>query len=371
MKLKILIAAGMMERKLISKIEPIIKSELTGTVFLVRKDKIDNLPKTVCYSQNSKVLRLKVINEIVRIFTILGIIIRKKPDLIIGIGMVPHGIITGICGKLTRTTTISQLMGKNDLHLTYPGHKLRQRILTRITGWADMIGTRGTVSREWLISQGIPGQKIFIPHNVFDFDSFLPGQEDKLYDLIYIGHIRYYKRVDLLVDVVDKLVNAYNMPEVSLAVIGNGKLKKKIMEYAALRGVSRNIHFPDTGDAEYLNHKLNQSRIFIMTSQGEGLPMAAVEALSCGIPVAIFQDSDIPDICVHEYNSMLSPLYDTDSMAWNVNRMLTDNHLYNTLSEGASRFREEKEKEYSPENLEKIWEDVLINLFPVKNSSRE
>jgi glycosyltransferase involved in cell wall biosynthesis len=78
-----------------------------------------------------------------------------------------------------------------------------------ITSWADYIGTRGTRSKAWLIEQGIKAEKIFINPNVFDFEEFKPITVKKEYDLVYVGLLKEYKRVDLLIDIVEILVKFY------------------------------------------------------------------------------------------------------------------------------------------------------------------
>jgi glycosyltransferase involved in cell wall biosynthesis len=359
MGLKILIAAGMIDRKLYSKIEPILENPKVERVYLVRRDHFAGHPKIVCYSPTTGIWKNKRLAEIYRIIYMIKVIIKQKPDLLIGIGMIPHGLFINILGRIFRKKTILCLMGKNDLFLTYPNRKVRQWFLLKIAKWANIIGTRGHQSEKWLISKGVKKDNIFIPHNVFSFNEFYKIEQEKKYNLIYVGFINFYKRVDLLIDVVEKLVYQHNQKNIKLAVIGKGKLKEKMIAYARKKKVSENIDFLNVGDKVYLNNLLNQSKIFVMTSQGEGLPMAAVEAMGCGLPVAIFDDADICDVCVHGHNSMVSPLWDTTSMAQNIQTMLTDSVLYNKLAEGALNFKNEKEYEYSLENIKSIWDNIL------------
>ena len=56
---------------------------------------------------------------------------------------------------------------------------------------------------------------------------------------------------------------------------------------------------PGVADAMYVCNLLNQSKMFVITSQGEGLPVAMIEAMTCRLPVVIFDDADIPDVVRH------------------------------------------------------------------------
>lgn len=360
-KYRILIAAGMIDRKLYSKIEPILAQPEVEKVYLVRKDPFV-ADKITCLSPKGIFAKIKPLAELYRLAVIKWLLITGKVNLLIGIGHIPHGLFLCTLGKLFRKKTILLLMGKNDLYLTYPNDKFRQKMALTIAKWATLIGTRGTQSAKWLEEQGIAKEKIFIPHNVFSFGDFYPKAVEKKYDLIYVGLLNYYKRVDLLVDVAYKLVHDHKMKNLKVAVIGKGKLKEEIIKYAAEKGLESHIDFLPAGDKEYLNEMLNQSRLFAMTSQGEGLPMVIVEAMSCGLPSVIFDDADISDVARHNHNALLCPLWDTDTFARNAHRLLTDAEMYQRLSANALKIREEKEYEYSLDNLKNIWHETLEKL---------
>jgi glycosyltransferase involved in cell wall biosynthesis len=360
-KYRVLIAAGMIDRKLNSKIQPILSQSQVECVYLVRNKPFE-AEKLICYFPKGLFAKFKILSEIYRLHIIFWLLITGRVDLLIGIGHIPHGLFICSMGRLFRKKIILLLMGKNDLYLTYPNDKIRQKIALKIAKWSTLIGTRGSSSANWLEKQGIPRNKIFIPPNVFDFNDFFPVNVEKKYDLVYVGLINYYKRVDLIIDVVEKLVKDFNKKSLKVAIIGEGKLKKEIIDLAMEKKLENVIDFLPAGGKEYLNEKLNQSKIFVMTSQGEGLPMVIVEALSCGLPIVIFDDADISDVAIHNYNSLLCNLWDTTSFAKNINFLLNDSNLYERLSKNALNIRKEFEFKYSLENLQIIWKNVIGNL---------
>jgi glycosyltransferase involved in cell wall biosynthesis len=288
--------------------------------------------------------------------------------MVIGIGLILHGIYTNLLGTLFKKKKILLLMGKNDLALNYPEKKILRRLLLKVTSLADLVGTRGTGSMAWLTGQGFAEERIFIPHNVFDFDEFAPEKDPiKKYDMIFVGVLRQYKRVDLLIEVVGKLVRC-GLNGVKLAVVGDGPLKESLMAQAEALGVRTNVCFFPFGNAAYVRDLLNQAKIFVMTSQGEGLPMAVVEAMSCGLPVVAFDDADIGDVVQHRESGFLVENGDLGGFARAVQRLLEDRDLYERLARNSPKIRRDRGFDYSMQSVISTWDDNLVALVSEKSS---
>ena len=288
------------------------------------------------------------------------ILAKYRPDVVIGIGLILHGVYSNILGTVFRKKRVLLLMGNNDLALTYSHKKALQWILLKIAFLSDLIGTRGTRSRNWLVEKGFERNKIFIPNNVFDFEDFPPQEGSvKRYDMIYVGVLRYYKRVDLLIDFIHKLSVEKELNDIRLAIVGDGKLKEKLQRRSSRLKMDDHVEFFPPGDAAYVCNLLNQSKMFVMTSQGEGLPMAMIEAMSCGLPVVVFDHADISDVVRHGENGMLIRPGDLDGFSEAVKRLLQDRGFHKKLSRGALRIRAEYKDRFSVEGIRRVWEGVL------------
>lgn len=360
-KVDVVIVAGMIERKFYAKVLPLLQSEMIGKIYVVRREPLQN-SRFRCYSPRGIWKKNLLLAEIYRIGALLAILIRHRPQVLIGIGLIMHGIYTNIFGTLFRVKKIILLMGKNDLALTYPKRRITQKVLCLIGKLAHRTGTRGTRSMQWLQEQGWDKKSIFIPHNLFEFDAFKPQVIDIRFDLIYVGLLQYYKRVDLLIAMVDKVVHTYGYANLQLAIVGKGGLLAELQQQVERLNLQQNVTFLPVGDTKYLNELFNASRIFAMTSQGEGLPMVMIEAMSCGLPAVIFDDADIADVALHEKNALLSPMWDIDDMAKNVHELLRDPARYACLAAHAGHIREEKQKEYSCAYVSDIWHRVFTEM---------
>jgi glycosyltransferase involved in cell wall biosynthesis len=355
----ILVVAGMINRKFFSKVLPLMKLNKVRRIYLVRR-RIFRGEKIRCFSPTGVFKRNLLLAELYRVMTIVYILVRFKPEAVIGMGLVLHGVYSNILGAVFGKKKILLLKGRNDLARTYPEKKLLQRILLKVAFLSDFVGTRGTRSKKWLIGKGFSEDKVFIPHNVFDFEEFAPQADIvKTYDMIYVGLLSHYKRVDQLVEVIQKLVFQENLRDIRLAVVGDGELKNQLRTQCAELNVEQNVIFLPTGNASYVCDVLNKSKVFVMTSQGEGLPMAMIEAMSCGLPAVIFDDADIGDMARHGKNGLVIKPRDLDGFAKAVKGLLLDTDLYKALSQGALRIRDEYQERFSAEGVKQVWEQVL------------
>ena len=357
-EVKLLVVTGnrIINRKFYSKVAPLIELERVSKIYIVTKN-ITSGHKIKRFSPKGLINRNILLLEAYKLFTIAYILLKYKPDIVISLGLIPQGIYANILGTIFKKKKIFLSMGKNELIYSDKG-KL-QRILLKIAFLANAIGTRGTNSKKWLIEQGFNPDKIFIAHNVFDFDDFKPRECAKKYDLVYAGLIEHYKRIDLLINVVDKLVKEYELKDIKLVIVGEGSLKKALRHKSDSLGLSNNIFFLPAGDLNYLCDLYNQSRIFVMTSEGEGLPMAMIEAMSCGLPVVIFDDADVSDVIRHGENGLLIRAGDLDGFVDAFKLLLKDKNLCEKLSEGALQMRRKYRHEYSLEKARMTWDEVV------------
>jgi glycosyltransferase involved in cell wall biosynthesis len=76
--------------------------------------------------------------------------------------------------------------------------------------------------------------------------------------------------------------------------------------------------------------------LVIPTTATEGLPMVALEAMSCGVPVIGSDVRGITEIVRHGYNGYLVPPEDEGALAARLEQVLGDPHLRSHLGEGAA-----------------------------------
>ena len=92
-----------------------------------------------------------------------------------------------------------------------------------------------------------------------------------------------------------------------------------------------------------------------MTSQMEGLPQAMIEAMSCGVPVVISATGDVTTLARHGENAWVVPEPTAEAFAEAVDRLLSDEGLYQRLVAGCLALREQFRREYGMEAAVAQW----------------
>jgi glycosyltransferase involved in cell wall biosynthesis len=348
--MRIVVVCRLSDEKLLSKIRPLMVSPLVQEIHIVRREPLSG-DKIKSWQPPALWARTGLTTELYRLGFLLYFCWRHRPDLLIGYYLVPHGVYVGLASWLFGIPGIQMIIGK-DLDLA-----LGSRWLLWLLRRADFVGLRGENMRRALIAHGLAVERLFIPPNVFDFSTFLPQQRPVEYDLIYVGNLSRYKRVDILIEVVARLKPRF--PDLRLALIGSGKLARALQVRVARAGLSENVVFLGHKSKSEVRDHLNRSRVFIMTSEAEGLPMAVVEAMSCGLPVIVPDVGDVTDVAHDGINALVVPVLDVDAFVCAVTQLLTDTALYRRLAGQAVRIREVLADRYSLAHAERIWSSVL------------
>ena len=124
--------------------------------------------------------------------------------------------------------------------------------------------------------------------------------------VIHVGTLTRRKRGDDLIRACHVAVE--RGLEVQLQFVGDGPQRPQLEALRdKLRMGKRVVFHGHIADRELLNHLLDDSDLFVMTSASEGLPRAMIEAMARGLPVA---GSRIPGIDELVRDSELFPLGD-------------------------------------------------------------
>jgi len=78
--------------------------------------------------------------------------------------------------------------------------------------------------------------------------------------------------------------------------------------------------------------------ILVVPSSEEGLGTVVLEAFSLGIPVVSTTAGGLPEIVIHEYTGLTSPVRDIDSLVKNIERIFSDIKLSTKLKADAKKF---------------------------------
>jgi glycosyltransferase involved in cell wall biosynthesis len=141
-------------------------------------------------------------------------------------------------------------------------------------------------------------------------------------------------------------------------IAGNGEVLKARAQVSKL-GIVERVDVPGWIDQDQVQHLLEQTDIFLLPSLSEGVPMAILEAFSCGIPVIATAVNSIPEVVQDGRNGLLIPPGDLPALVAAMTRLLDDTDLRHRL--GQQAFEDHAalyELTAYTKRLKKVWQEA-------------
>ena len=145
--------------------------------------------------------------------------------------------------------------------------------------------------------------------------------------MTHVSNFREVKRIPDIIEVFAK-VNA-EVPS-RLILIGDGPERSNAERLVWDKKLTDRVCF--LGKLESFADILATSCVFLLPSESESFGLAALEALSCGIPVVASNAGGIPEVVVHGESGFLSDIGDIEDMAKNTLRIIRDSELAQKMS---------------------------------------
>lgn len=122
--------------------------------------------------------------------------------------------------------------------------------------------------------------------------------------LLYLGRIKKYKRVDLLVDILAKV--SKRIPKTKLIIAGWGTEASHLTDIIMKSPLRRKITLLGPVSAYEKKRLLSKSWVFVNPSIGEGWSIAVIEANLYGTPAAAFNVPGLKESIQHKKTGVLA-----------------------------------------------------------------
>jgi len=142
--------------------------------------------------------------------------------------------------------------------------------------------------------------------NFIDTSFFSPGDasEKIYYDFLSVGHLLPKKNHAMLLEAVSKLVPGER--EFKLGIVGEGPMKKRLVSLAKYLGLEAHVDFLGYRDAAGVRNLLRRSRIYCIPSLHETFGIAAIEAMSVGLPVVLTRCGGPEESVIGGFNGIIA-----------------------------------------------------------------
>ncbi|GMA60888.1 N-acetyl-alpha-D-glucosaminyl L-malate synthase BshA [Alicyclobacillus fastidiosus] len=185
------------------------------------------------------------------------------------------------------------------------------------------------------------GKDIECIYNFIDTDVFRPQVGQKVRSsLVNPGervllHVSNFRKVKRIPDVIDIFARVRQTVKARLLLVGEGP------EYSAARQQVRDLdivpYVEFLGKQDEVATLVAAADVLLLPSSKESFGLVALEAMACGIPVIGSTAGGIPEVVVDGKTGFLSQVGDVDKMSEDTLRLLQNDELYESFSQGARR----------------------------------
>ncbi len=183
---------------------------------------------------------------------------------------------------------------------------------------ADRIITVSNATKEYVLSLGAKPDKIKVIHNGVDLNHFrhLPGKREEMRAkfgipknakvAITVRRLVYKNGIDTLIESANLAIK--KNPNLVFLVVGKGPDQNGVQTRIRELGIEKNFRLAGFVSDEDLPFCYNAADFFVLPSKsGEGLPLVALEAMACGLPVIATDVGGIREILTDDYGALVPP----------------------------------------------------------------
>jgi glycosyltransferase involved in cell wall biosynthesis len=193
-------------------------------------------------------------------------------------------------------------------------------------------------TRDDLVSRGIAASRIKVIYNGVDVDSLTPDTNARsdIPLFSYLGRLKRYKRVDLVV----KAFALLDARDARLEIAGKGDDRDRLERLVAKLNIEDRVRFLGYITEQEKRELLRRSWATVLASPKEGWGISNLESAACGTPVIAADSPGIRESVVDGDTGFLVPGSDVTAYAAAMRGLLDSPDLVATLGANARRFAE-------------------------------
>lgn len=176
--------------------------------------------------------------------------------------------------------------------------------------------------------------------------------------VVHVSNFRKVKRVPEVVSVFSKILGA-GIPS-KLLLVGDGPDRQKAEQQCRDLGICEHVRF--LGKLEEVEEVLSVADLFLIPSGSETFGLAALEAMSCSVPVISSNIGGLPEVNIHGETGYLCDLDDVDCMAKYGVDILSNEKLHSKLAANARKQAERFNQDEIVKQYEQFYVEVSDRL---------
>ena len=180
---------------------------------------------------------------------------------------------------------------------------------------------------EEMVELGIDRDRIDVNYLGVELGALAPGERAEQPTLLFLGRLKRYKRIEVLLDVAEQI------PEAVLDIAGEGDHRPALEAEIAQRGLGERVRMLGHVSEEHKLELLQRSWVNLTASSAEGWCLTVMEAAGCATPSAALAVGGLPESIEDGRTGLLA---DTpDELAGQVSRIVRQPGLRDELGQRA------------------------------------
>ena len=207
----------------------------------------------------------------------------------------------------------------------------QRNMLVRQLNKVDLIFTSGEDTKDYL---GLYHRNVICGASGIEKEFFqhMSKNISKTKSIITVANLVPKKNIELVIKI------AKLMPNYEFHIVGNGPLLEKLKDDALQLN---NVYFHGRKNIKEIIYLLDQSSIFLLTSNFEGTPTSVLEACARGLPVVTSKVGGLENKIEYKKNGIVINTYDPDDYVIAINSIMDDFNLINTMNQNNRILAEE------------------------------
>jgi len=182
-----------------------------------------------------------------------------------------------------------------------------------------------------IAAHGIPPEQIHVGYIGVELEAFEPDPSLRTPEptLLYLGRLKRYKRIELVLDALDAT------PEATLDIAGDGDLREELEADIAARGLDDRVRMHGFVTEERKRELFQRSWLHLTASSAEGWCLAVMEAAACETPTVALDVGGLAESVEDGVTGMLA--HDGDELSRHTRRLVEDDELRTRMGVAARR----------------------------------
>ena len=179
-----------------------------------------------------------------------------------------------------------------------------------------------------IAEHGVPAESIEVVRNGVDVgDSRGLGAKAVEPTLLYLGRLKRYKRIELVLDALERV------PQARLEIAGDGEHRPELEREIERRGLGARVRLHGHVDEARKRELLGSAWVNVTASSNEGWCLTVMEAAAFGTPSVAIAEGGLRESIVHERTGLLAT--DAAELGDALARILADRELRERLGHAA------------------------------------